>query len=61
MLYCLQENQERWFFTYVDSGYGRDLNTRQSTLGILYKIGDALIAWSNKLQPIILSIIKTFH
>ena len=47
------KNQERWFLTYIDSGYGRDLDTRRSTLGMLYKIGDALKVWNNKLQPII--------
>ena len=39
------------FHTYVDADWGRDIDSRKSTSGILHKMGGACIAWSSKLQP----------
>ena len=41
-------------YSYSDSDWGMDLDTRCSTSGILHRIGTTSIAWSSKLQPTIL-------
>lgn len=38
---------------YVDFDWGRDLDKRKSTIRMIFKIGDAPIHWSNKLQLIV--------
>ena len=40
-------------YSYADADWGRDLDTQRSTSGILNRIGDSLINWSSKLQPIV--------
>ena len=37
--------------TYVDANHARDRDTRRSTRGIIYKIGEAPIVATSKLQP----------
>ena len=37
--------------SYADADWGRDLDTRRSTSGVLHRIGNSLIDWSSKLQP----------
>jgi hypothetical protein len=39
------------FHTFTDADWGRDLDSRRSTSGILHKLGGAPIFWSSKLQP----------
>ena len=41
------------FHTYADADWGRDLDTRRSTSGIIHKLGKSSISWSSKLQPTI--------
>jgi hypothetical protein len=45
------ENQE--LHTYSNVDWGRDLDTRRSTSGILHKVGDLCIFWTSKLHPVI--------
>ena len=44
-------NNPNSYHTYTDADWGRDIDTRKSTSGILHKIGNTSIAWSSKLQP----------
>jgi len=44
-------NNEGTFHTYANADWGRDLDTRRSTSGILHKLGNSSIYWSSKLQP----------
>jgi hypothetical protein len=39
--------------TFADANWGRDLDTRRSTSGILHKIGNSSISWTSKLQPVV--------
>jgi hypothetical protein len=36
---------------YADVGWGSDIDTRRSTLGVLHKLDGATIDWKTKLQP----------
>lgn len=38
-------------YSYADADWGRDMDTRRSTSGIIHRIGDSLIDWSSRLQP----------
>ena len=40
--------------SYADVDWGRDLDTRRSTSGIVHRVGDSLIDWSSQLQPTVL-------
>jgi hypothetical protein len=37
--------------TFADADWGRDIDTRRSTSGILHKLGDSSIYWVSKMQP----------
>lgn len=43
---------------YADFDWGRDLDKRKSTTRKIFKIGDAPIHGSNKLQPLVVLSIK---
>jgi hypothetical protein len=43
--------QDHGFYAFADADWGLDLDTRRSTFGLIYKIGDSPIDWSSKLQP----------
>jgi hypothetical protein len=49
-LFFSSDNSEQ-FHTYTDADWGRDIDTRRSTSGILHKLGTASIFWTSKLQP----------
>ena len=36
---------------YADANWGTDIDSRKSTTGYLFKLGNALISWNTKLQP----------
>jgi hypothetical protein len=38
---------------YVDADWARDLEIGQSTFGMIFKFGYALMMWSSKLQPMV--------
>jgi hypothetical protein len=38
---------------YVDVDWARDLEIQQSTFGMIFKFGSALLMWSSKLQPMV--------
>lgn len=38
---------------FLDSDWAHDVDGRKSTMGIFIKLGDAMITWKNKLQPIV--------
>jgi hypothetical protein len=44
-------NSTNLYHTYTDADWGRDLDSRRSTSGILHKLGDSSIFWTSKLQP----------
>ena len=44
-------DNSKQFHTYIDADWGRDIDTRRSTSGILHKLGTTSIFWTNKLQP----------
>jgi hypothetical protein len=46
-------NEIQELHTYSDADWGRDLDTRRSTSGILHKVGDLCIFWTSKLQLIV--------
>jgi hypothetical protein len=39
------------YHTYTDVDWGRNVDTRRSTSGILHKIGDSSTFWTSKMQP----------
>ena len=39
------------YHAYADVDWGRDIDTRRSTSGILHKLGASCILWTSKLQP----------
>lgn len=41
------------YFTFGDADWGRDLDTRRSTSGIVHKFGESTIHWSSKLQDVV--------
>ena len=45
------DNNNTEYHTYADADWGRDVDSRRSTSGILHKLGDSCIFWSSKLQP----------
>jgi hypothetical protein len=44
-------NNSELLHTYTDADWGRDIDTRRSTSGILHKLGSAPIFWTSRLQP----------
>ena len=44
-------NNSTILHTYVDADWGRDLDTRRSTFGLLHKLGNSSVLWISKLQP----------
>jgi hypothetical protein len=44
----IQSNQG--FYTFINSYWRRDLNTRQLTSSLLHKIGESLVEWTSKLH-----------
>jgi hypothetical protein len=42
---------EEGVYSFADADWGRDLDTRRSTSGLLHKFGESTIHWSSKLQP----------
>ena len=51
-LFLLADN-DTTLSTFVDADWGRDIDTRRSTSGILHKLGDSSIYWVSKIQPTI--------
>jgi histone deacetylase 1/2 len=49
-LFMSSDNNEE-YHAYADADWGRDLDTRRSTSGILHKLGNSCFFWSSKLQP----------
>ena len=47
----LSSDNTNIFHTYVDVDWGRDMDTRRSTSGIIHKLGSSSIFWRSKLQP----------
>ena len=39
--------------SYTDSDYARDLEDRKSTSGYVFMIGEAVISWASKKQPVV--------
>ena len=49
----ISKTNSRTLYSYSNSDWRIDLDTRRSTSGILHRIGTTSIAWSSKLQPTI--------
>ena len=47
----LLANNNSTLNTFADVDWGRDIDTNQSTSGILHKLGDSSIYWVSKMQP----------
>lgn len=41
------------FVTYCDSDYGGNIDNKRSTTGIMVKLGQGVVCWSSKLQPVV--------
>lgn len=47
----MSANSNKGLATYADLYWGRDLDKRKQTLGMIFKMGETPIHWSSKLQP----------
>ena len=41
------------FHTFADADWRRDMDTRRSTSGIVYKLGETTVHWTSKLQEVV--------
>lgn len=44
---------DRMFVTYCDADHGGDKDSRKSTTGYLVKLGQVVVCWRSKLQPVV--------
>ena len=51
-LFLLADNNST-LATFADADWGRDIDTKCSSSGILYKLGESSIYWVSKMQPIL--------
>jgi hypothetical protein len=53
ILYKKQTDEEIQMYGWTDSDYAGDLDDRKSTSGYVFKLGNGIISWSSKKQPIV--------